>query len=207
MSQIRAVLRSTALRTEDPAELLTRLDEHVQYFLPDTMATALCGILSPAANALHTSSAGHLPPNLAAPHDVATILTIPVDLPLGVKSGRPRHSIHVPLPRSFCSALVLHRRACRAAEHPPPPWTGTSSPRATSTPTGTPSSATSTAIVEHPAVGAPVVFLQDTVPFRRRIRVDERAAGPAGRLRRPHQRRLRIPAGLRVEQRAQGRPE
>jgi putative methionine-R-sulfoxide reductase with GAF domain len=101
MSQIRAVLRSTALRTEDPAELLTRLDEHVQYFLPDTMATALCGILSPAANTLHTSSAGHLPPILAAPHDEATIVTIPVDLPLGVKSGRPRHSIHVPLPRGF----------------------------------------------------------------------------------------------------------
>ena len=101
MSQIRAVLRSTALRTEDPAELLTRLDEHVQYFLPDTMATALCGILNPAATTLHTSSAGHLPPILAAPHDVATIVTIPVDLPLGVKSGRPRHSIHVPLPRGF----------------------------------------------------------------------------------------------------------
>ena len=101
MSQIRAVLRSTALRTEDPAELLTRLDEHVQYFLPDTMATALCGVLSPAANTLHTSSAGHLPPILTAPHNVATILTIPVDLPLGVKPGRPRHSIHVPLPRGF----------------------------------------------------------------------------------------------------------
>ena len=105
MSQIRAVLRSTALRTEDPAELLTRLDEHVQYFLPDTMATALCGILSPAATTLHTSSAGHLPPILAAPHDVATIVTIPVDLPLGVKSGRPRHSIHVPLPRGFVLCL------------------------------------------------------------------------------------------------------
>ena len=105
MSQIRAVLRSTALRTEDPAELLTRLDEHVQYFLPDTMATALCGILSPAANTLHTSSAGHLPPILAAPNDVATILTIPVDLPLGVMSGRPRHSIHVPLPRGFVLCL------------------------------------------------------------------------------------------------------
>ena len=101
MSQIRAVLRSTALRTEDPAELLTRLDEHVQYFLPDTMATALCGILNPAATTLHTSSAGHLPPILAAPHDVATIATIPPDRPLGVKSGRPRHSIHVPLPRGF----------------------------------------------------------------------------------------------------------
>ena len=105
MSQIRAVLRSTALRIDDPAELLTRLDEHVQYFLPDTMATALCGILSPAADSLHTSSAGHLPPVLAAPHDAATILTIPVDLPLGIKLGHPRHSIHVPLPPGFVLCL------------------------------------------------------------------------------------------------------
>jgi serine phosphatase RsbU (regulator of sigma subunit) len=105
MSQIRAVLRSTALRTEDPAELLTRLDEHVQYFLPDTMATALCGILGPAATTLHTSSAGHLPPVLAAPDDAATILAIPVDLPLGVKPGHPRHSIHVPLPPGFVLCL------------------------------------------------------------------------------------------------------
>ena len=59
----------------------------------------------PAATTLHTSSAGHLPPILAAPDDVATTVTIPVDLPLGVKSGRPRHSIHVPLPRGFVLCL------------------------------------------------------------------------------------------------------
>jgi phosphoserine phosphatase RsbU/P len=105
MSQIRAVLRSTALHTQNPAELLTRLDEHVQYFLPDTMATALCGILEPAATTLHTSSAGHLPPILAAPDHAATIVTIPTDLPLGVKPTRPRHSIHVPLPPGFVLCL------------------------------------------------------------------------------------------------------
>jgi sigma-B regulation protein RsbU (phosphoserine phosphatase) len=104
MSQIRAVLRSNALRTEDPAELLTRLDEHVQHFLPHTMATALCGILSPAGGTLHTSSAGHVPPILAAP-DAATILTIPPDLPLGVMAGHPRHSTHVPLPPGFVLCL------------------------------------------------------------------------------------------------------
>jgi phosphoserine phosphatase RsbU/P len=105
MSQIRAVLRSTALRTEDPAELLTRLDEHVRYFLPGTMATALCGILGPAATTLHTSSAGHLPPILAAPDDAATILPIPADLPLGIRPEHPRRSVRVPLPPGFVLCL------------------------------------------------------------------------------------------------------
>jgi len=105
MSQIRAVLRSSALRTEDPAELLTMLDEHVQYFLPDTMATALCGILSPATATLHTSSAGHVPPILAVPDNAATIVTISPDLPLGVMAGHPRHSVHVPLPPGFVLCL------------------------------------------------------------------------------------------------------
>ena len=77
----------------------------MQYFLPDTMATALCGILGPAATTLHTSSAGHLPPVLAAPDAATTILAIPIDLPLGVNPGHPRHSIHVPLPPGFVLCL------------------------------------------------------------------------------------------------------
>jgi phosphoserine phosphatase RsbU/P len=48
MSQIRAVLRSTALRTEDPAELLTRLDEHVQYSQQPPARQALSNPTQPA---------------------------------------------------------------------------------------------------------------------------------------------------------------
>jgi serine phosphatase RsbU (regulator of sigma subunit) len=32
-------------------------------------------------------------------------LAIPIDLPLGVKPGHPRHSIHVPLPPGFVLCL------------------------------------------------------------------------------------------------------
>jgi putative methionine-R-sulfoxide reductase with GAF domain len=106
MSQIRAVLRATALRTEDPAELLTRLDEHVQYFQSDTMATVLCGFLSLSTDTLHVSSAGHPPPILAAPHAATTILPIPPDLPLGVESGHPRRCVAAPLPPG--SVLCLY---------------------------------------------------------------------------------------------------
>jgi serine phosphatase RsbU (regulator of sigma subunit) len=67
MSQMRAVLRSTALRGEDAADMLTRLDEHVRYFQPHTMATVLCAVLAPSTNVLRVSSAGHPPPILATP--------------------------------------------------------------------------------------------------------------------------------------------
>jgi phosphoserine phosphatase RsbU/P len=106
MSQIRAVLRSHTLHTEDPGDVLTRLDEHVQHFLPDTMATVLCGMLTPSTNVLRMSSAGHPPPILAAPQGETTTLAIPADLPLGIKTKRPRHSTDVPLPPG--SVLCLY---------------------------------------------------------------------------------------------------
>ena len=67
MSQVRAVLRSTTLHTDDPAEMLSQLDEYVRNFQPDTMATVLCGMLHPATNALRLSSAGHPPRSWPAP--------------------------------------------------------------------------------------------------------------------------------------------
>jgi phosphoserine phosphatase RsbU/P len=106
MSQMRAVLRSTALRTEDPAEMLTRLDEHVRHFQPHTMATAVCALLNPSTDVLRMSSAGHPPPILATPHGPATTVSIPADLPLGVEPGHPRHNTDVPLPPG--SVLCLY---------------------------------------------------------------------------------------------------
>ena len=97
MSQIRAVLRSTALRTEDPGEILTRLDKHVRHFQPHTIATVVCALLTPSTGALRMSSAGHPPPVLARPDGDVTTLVIPADLPLGVETGHPRHSINVSL--------------------------------------------------------------------------------------------------------------
>ena len=105
MSQIRSVLRSITLHTEDPGEVLTRLDESVRHFQPATMATVLCGLLAPGAEVLRMSSAGHPPPILAPAHGEATTLPVPPDLPLGVDTGRPRHSTDVPLPRGAVLCL------------------------------------------------------------------------------------------------------
>ena len=98
MSQLRTVLRASALYTEDPAEVLTRLDAHVTHFEPTTMATVLCGMLAPASGALRLSSAGHPPAVLAAADRVTTTVQVEPDLPLGVANGRPRHSSEILLP-------------------------------------------------------------------------------------------------------------
>jgi sigma-B regulation protein RsbU (phosphoserine phosphatase) len=106
MSQIRSVLRSITLHTEDPREVLTRLDEHVRHFQPGTMATVLCGLLAAGTDVLRLSSAGHPPPILALARGGATTLPIPADLPLGVATGYPRHHTDVPLPHG--SVLCLY---------------------------------------------------------------------------------------------------
>jgi serine phosphatase RsbU (regulator of sigma subunit) len=85
---------------------LTRLDDHVTHFQPDTMATVLCGMLTPATGALRLSSAGHPPAILAAPHRAATIVQIRPDLPVGVGNGHPRHSSEVSFPPG--SVLCLY---------------------------------------------------------------------------------------------------
>ncbi len=98
MSQIRAVLRATALHGEDPSGILTRLDEHVRFFLPHTMATVMCALLAPSTDLLRMSSAGHPPPILARPDGQASTVQVPADLPLGVAAGHPRTTTDVPFP-------------------------------------------------------------------------------------------------------------
>jgi serine phosphatase RsbU (regulator of sigma subunit) len=116
MSQIRAVLRATALRTEDPAELLTMLDEHVRHFQSSVLATVVCGVLTPVTDVLRLSSAGHPPPVLAPPHSEATTVAIPADPPLGVATGRPRRCVQVRMPPGtllclYSDGLVERRHA------------------------------------------------------------------------------------------------
>jgi serine phosphatase RsbU (regulator of sigma subunit)/anti-sigma regulatory factor (Ser/Thr protein kinase) len=115
MSQVRAVLRSTTLRTDNPAEVLAGVDEHVRYFQPHTMATVLCGIIDPASDVLRMSSAGHPPPVLALPGGETIIVEIDADLPLGVELGHTRRTVDVPLPPGSVLCLysdgLVERRA------------------------------------------------------------------------------------------------
>src|SRR5258705_2032370 len=62
MGRIRSALRAYAMETDDPADVLTRLDRKVQRFEPDAMATAVYAVIDPALDAVVLSSARHLPP-------------------------------------------------------------------------------------------------------------------------------------------------
>ncbi len=98
MSEIRAALRAIALRTENPADVLTVLDEHVRHFELARMATVMYATLNPATDMLCLSSAGHPPPILARPDGETTTVSIAADPPLGVRTGRPRRTTAVSLP-------------------------------------------------------------------------------------------------------------
>ena len=67
MGRLRSVLRAYALQSDDPAEILRKVDRSVRHFEPDVMATALCAMVEPPYDEVVLSSAGHPPPVLARP--------------------------------------------------------------------------------------------------------------------------------------------
>ncbi|MHA6619824.1 PP2C family protein-serine/threonine phosphatase [Pseudonocardia sp. DLS-67] len=97
MGRIRTALRAYALQTDDPAELLTRLDAHVRYFEPGVMATALCAVIAPSHDKLLASCAGHPPPVSTSPATPGVVVDLPPDLPLGVDPTRRRRATPISL--------------------------------------------------------------------------------------------------------------
>ena len=97
MGRLRTVFRAHALDVEDPAALLARVDQHLRYFEPTTIATALCAVLDPRQKRLLVSTAGHPPPALARPGLDTVHVDLPHDLILGVDATLPRHVTEVEL--------------------------------------------------------------------------------------------------------------
>jgi anti-sigma regulatory factor (Ser/Thr protein kinase)/putative methionine-R-sulfoxide reductase with GAF domain len=98
MGRLRSVLRAYALLGGDPAEVLSRLDYNVQHFDPEMMATVLLAIFEPSLDRLHLSSAGHPPPLLAEPGQLAALLKVPSDHPVGVPGELRRRTMTITLP-------------------------------------------------------------------------------------------------------------
>jgi serine phosphatase RsbU (regulator of sigma subunit) len=97
MGRIRSSLRAYALDTTNPAEVLRRLDRKVQHFEPGALATVLYAVFDPARGQLRLSSAGHLPPVIAAPGQAAALADIATDLLIGVSADAVRHATTVAL--------------------------------------------------------------------------------------------------------------
>jgi serine phosphatase RsbU (regulator of sigma subunit)/anti-sigma regulatory factor (Ser/Thr protein kinase)/anti-anti-sigma regulatory factor len=105
MGRLRNALRAHVLFSDDPAEALTRLNQHVRQFDTARMiATVQVAILDPSLTHVRLSSAGHLPPVLAAPDTAPCPVQTHRDPPIGVAEPRPRRSItfEFPLGAALC---------------------------------------------------------------------------------------------------------
>jgi serine phosphatase RsbU (regulator of sigma subunit) len=90
MGRIRSALRAYALEFPDPPDVLRKLDHKMQYFEGDVMATVSYAVLDPDSGQLRISSAGHLPPVIAAPGQHGAMAQIAVDPPIGVTDAPVR---------------------------------------------------------------------------------------------------------------------
>ncbi len=91
MGRMRSALRAYALEVTDPAEVLSRLDRKMQHFEPGALATVLYAVIEPGLSRVVISSAGHIPPVVAAPGQPAELAEIPADLMIGVAPDACRH--------------------------------------------------------------------------------------------------------------------
>ncbi|AEA24586.1 protein serine/threonine phosphatase with GAF(s) sensor(s) [Pseudonocardia dioxanivorans CB1190] len=106
MSRLRSAMRAYALVSDDPSEMLRRLDEQTRHFEPDVMATVLCAVVEPTLDVARVSSAGHPPPIRAVPGHPGELVEMPADPPIGLTRSRRRHTTMVDLPAG--GGLVLY---------------------------------------------------------------------------------------------------
>ena len=96
--RLRSALCAYALMGGDPAEVLGTIDQHVQHFDPETMATVCLTMFELSLERLQVSSAGHPPPMLAPPHEPAALLDVAIDHPVGVPGGLRRRATTITTP-------------------------------------------------------------------------------------------------------------
>ncbi|GAY08017.1 SpoIIE family protein phosphatase [Pseudonocardia sp. N23] len=117
MGRLRSAVRAYALVSDDPAEILRRLDEQVRHFERDVLATVLCAVVEPTQHTVRISSAGHPPPVYAAPGRRSELVDVPTDPPVGLPRPRTRRSVTVDLPVG--GGLVLYTDGLVERRHEP----------------------------------------------------------------------------------------
>ena len=114
MGRLRNALRAYALDSNDPAAVLTRLDEMVSHFEAEEMATVLYAVMDPDRRRMTCSGAGHPFPFIALPSGEAKMVDARADPPIGTGAAIDRHSVDVPLPPGstvyFFTDGVVERR-------------------------------------------------------------------------------------------------
>jgi serine phosphatase RsbU (regulator of sigma subunit) len=134
MGRMRSTLRSYALVTADPAEVLGRLDRKMQHFEPEALATVLYAVIEPELDQARICLAGHFPPVIAHPDQPGELARIRGGHMIGLApdAERPVTTIRIPPGALLCfytDGLVERPgeliddglgRLCRAvtAQHP-----------------------------------------------------------------------------------------
>jgi serine phosphatase RsbU (regulator of sigma subunit) len=120
MGRMRSALRAYVLEAADPGTALRMLDRKIQYFEPDAMATVLYGVYAPGTGEFTASSAGHLPPVLAAPGGQPALLSLRPDPPIGTADDPQRRSTTAFIPPGAflcCFTDGLVERRDRSIDH------------------------------------------------------------------------------------------
>jgi sigma-B regulation protein RsbU (phosphoserine phosphatase) len=114
MGRIRNALRAYALDSDDPAAVLTRLDDMVCHFEPDEMATLLYAVFDPERRRMIVSAAGHPLPLITSPTADAQLVDALADPPIGSAAAEPRRATEVPVTEGatiyFFTDGVVERR-------------------------------------------------------------------------------------------------
>ncbi|SFN90770.1 PP2C family protein-serine/threonine phosphatase [Actinomadura madurae] len=97
MGRMRSALRAYALESDDPAEVLHRLNRKMLHFEPEATATVLYALCDPVTGRVRVSSAGHPPPIFAAPGSPARAVDVAFDVLIGLDEVAPRRTATVDL--------------------------------------------------------------------------------------------------------------
>ena len=84
MAHARFTLRSLAYTEQDPSRVLQKLSEITGVFAPETMITALYGVVDPTAGSWDYAVAGHCPPVVRSADGVVAVEQCAPDPPLGL---------------------------------------------------------------------------------------------------------------------------
>ena len=134
MGRMRSALRAYALETCDPAQVLAKLDAKMQHFEPGALATVAYAVFDPGLDRMHTCSAGHYPPVIAAAGQPAHLADVPSDPLIGAAPGERRQATTIEIPPGtlvcfYTDGLIERRgepidhglaRLCQAVTAQPP---------------------------------------------------------------------------------------
>jgi phosphoserine phosphatase RsbU/P len=98
MGRVKSALRAYALLGDGPAHVLELTDRKVDHFEIGAMVTVVCARAYPPFADWTISSAGHLPPVVAAPGVPTTLAAVRPGPPLGTVAIAPREDVHLELP-------------------------------------------------------------------------------------------------------------